>query len=129
LQRLRLDLAITAIEFLPRNARALAAIVPVIEGDFLTMPFEEKFDHVAMNPPFARGADIRHVSKALDLVRPGGSLAAIMSAGVCFREDKRTKAFRARVHHIGTFEPLPPSSFAESGTHVNTCLLWIPEIP
>ena len=45
-----------------------------------------------------------------------------MSASVLFRTDKRTTEFRALVESYGgTIEPLPESSFKESGTAVNTC--------
>jgi hypothetical protein len=45
-----------------------------------------------------------------------------MSAGVEFREDKKTTDFRARVKRLGgSFVDLPDGSFRESGTMVNTC--------
>lgn len=78
-------------------------------------------DVVVMNPPFAKGADVEHVTKAFGLLRRGGRLAAIMSAGTSFRTDKRTAAFRALVQDVGgSIESLPPGSFKASGTMVNT---------
>jgi len=83
-------------------------------------------DCVVMNPPFARGADVDHVTHAIRFLRPGGRLAAIMSAGVEFRQDAKTTAFRALVErHGGTIERLPAGSFLESGTGVNTVMVTL----
>lgn len=82
------------------------------------------FDAVLMNPPFDRGRDCDHVRHAFSFLKPGGRLVAVMSAGVEFREDKRTADFRAWVERFGgRFSDLPPGTFAESGTNVNTVLL------
>lgn len=84
------------------------------------------FDRVCMNPPFQRQADIRHVSHALQFLRPGGRLVAVMSAGTLFRDNRLTTDFRATIAALGgTFEELPPGSFKESGTMVNICLLTV----
>jgi hypothetical protein len=58
-----------------------------------------------------------------EIALPEGVLA-IMSAGVEFRSDKKTKAFRALVaEHLGDIERLPAGSFKSSGTDVNTVLV------
>lgn len=101
----------------------------VVCSDFLSeMPetFGQKFDRVLMNPPFDQGRDVDHVVHALKFVKPGGRLAAVMSAGVEYREDRKTADFRALVERYGgSFRDLPPGSFAESGTMVNTCIVTI----
>lgn len=82
------------------------------------------FDVVVMNPPFDGGRDIDHVTHALRFLKPGGRLVAVMSAGVEFREDRKTADFRALVERFGgRFRDLPPGSFAASGTNVNTVVL------
>jgi len=84
------------------------------------------FDRILANPPFAEGADVRHVTHALAFLKPGGRLVAIMSAGVLFRQDKATTAFRQLVEeHGGTIEELPVGTFKESGTGVRTVLVVI----
>ena len=88
------------------------------------------FDRVVMNPPFARKADIRHVLHAFEFLRPGGKLASIMSAGVMFRSDRETSAFRTKVAACnGDIQSLPSGSFKTSGTGVETALvtMWKPE--
>lgn len=92
--------------------------------DFLKIDPNPVFDRVVMNSPFARRADILHVTHATKFLRPGGRLVAIMSGGVSFRRDRATLAFRDLVQISGgTIEPLPDDSFKASGTSVNTVLV------
>lgn len=119
---------VICVEIQPELARGLrSAGLQVIQGDFLEVrgAFGE-FDAVAMNPPFDRGRDIDHVLHALRFLKPGGKLAAIMAAGVEFREDRKTVAFRTLVERMGgRFRDLPAGSFIESGTNVNTVILTL----
>ena len=62
----------------------------VFNHDFLLMDIEVEYDRIVMNPPFGKQADIKHVVKAVSLLKAGGRLVAIMSAGVVFRENKLT---------------------------------------
>ena len=39
------------------------------------------FDAVLMNPPFAQGADIEHITHALTMLKPGGRLVALCTNG------------------------------------------------
>jgi predicted RNA methylase len=81
---------------------------------------------VVMNPPFTRGQDVDHVTHAVNLLAPGGVLGAIVSGGVTWKEDRRSKAFRAllRAHHAVTTN-LPEGAFAESGTNVRTSMVLL----
>jgi SAM-dependent methyltransferase len=100
--------------------------VPVHEGDFLTMTPATygRFDRIVMNPPFDGTRDVDHVRHAFKFLKPGGYLASVMSAGVEFREDRKTADFRAWVEGLGgRFTDLPPESFAASGTRVNTVIV------
>jgi len=82
------------------------------------------FDAIVMNPPFADGADVAHVTHAAGLLAPGGRLVAIMSAGVTFRDDRKTREFRALVDRMGgSIEALPAGTFDNSGTGVQTVLV------
>lgn len=123
---------VTAIEIQSAFVDQLASdgrLHQVKAADFLTVRPEDlgRFDRVIMNPPFCGGRDVDHVRHALLFVAPGGRLVAIMSAGVAFREDAATVAFRERVRSAGgSIVDLPSGSFAEVGTNVNTCLVTIP---
>lgn len=95
--------------------------------DFLDLPAEPVYDRVLMNPPFNGQADIRHVTRALGWVKPGGMVVAVMSAGVEFRQDKTAETFRELVASCGgRIERLPDGAFEASGTSIRTVLAVIP---
>jgi hypothetical protein len=48
-----------------------------------------------------------------------------MSAGISFRENRKTKAFRDFVCKNGYFEKLPDGIFKESGTNVSTVFVFL----
>lgn len=84
------------------------------------------FDRVVMNPPFRSGQDARHVVHALRFLKPGGRLAAIMSASAMYRETGAYRELRATLANLDhDFEALPDGAFIESGTAVNTALLTV----
>lgn len=101
----------------------------VICAEFLTVdvPTEPNgFDVVLMNPPFSKQQDIDHVRHAYRYLRPGGRLVAIMAAGVLFRQNKKTVAFREWVNKLGgVIEELPDGTFKEEGTMVRAVIVTI----
>lgn len=92
-------------------------------GDFLRYSLAEPVDRVVMNPPFARQQDLDHVAHAFQVLKPRGRLVSVMAAGVTFRENAKTVAFRALVDQHGWIEALPEDSFRASGTSVRTVLV------
>jgi len=102
----------------------------VLAGDFLhdVAPIRHPpFDAVVMNPPFADGQDVEHVTHALWFLRPGGRLVAIMPPGWQTKQTRACAAFRGLIQRRAvdgpTVEPLPPGTFKASGTDCNTVLL------
>lgn len=96
----------------------------LVGSDF--MKFRRKgYDRVVMNPPFSKQQDIDHVRRAYGLLKPGGRLVAVMSGGTKFRTNRKAEEFRALVARAGAIEDLPPESFRESGTLVNTVLVTL----
>lgn len=96
----------------------------LVHDDFLTFIPEKKYTAIVMNPPFSKGQDIEHVTKAIEMAER--VVVAITSTSVIFRNDKKTEAFRKLVaYYGGTIEELPAESFKESGTQVNTCLIVV----
>ena len=107
------------------------------QADFLTLKPTDipggLFDVVVMNPPFDRGRDCDHVRHALQFLKPGGRLVAIMSASAEISEDSRRASFRAHLLKVcedpgkwwsdRLFQDLPEGSFAHAGTMVNTVTL------
>jgi 16S rRNA G1207 methylase RsmC len=122
---------LVAVELNRSLADSLRSSFPpivVLWRDFLDISPQESepFDRILMNPPFAHGQDVAHVEHALSFLAPGGILKAIMSAGITFRQDRRTEAFRRRLSDLGgTIEPLPDDSFADGGTTVRTVLVTV----
>lgn len=94
-------------------------------GDFLAVSTDANplVDRVVMNPPFEKQADIDHVLHAWKFLKPGGRLVSIMSAGVIFRDNRKSVEFREMVTNHGAMSRLPEGSFKESGTGVNTVLV------
>lgn len=94
--------------------------------DFLGLAPQPRFDRVVMNPPFAAGQAVEHVTHAFDWLRPGGRLVTVLPAGVKTRHTQRERAFLAFVDlFVGTFEDLPEGTFRDSGTDVRTVLLEV----
>lgn len=83
-------------------------------------------DCIIMNPPFTKQQDIEHVSHALKFLKISGILVSVMSPSIKFRTNKKTKNF---LDLIGNYKyeihDLPPGSFKQSGTMVNTVILKI----
>lgn len=94
--------------------------------DFLTMPVRAVYDRVVMNPPFAKQADLAHVQRAFEWLKPGGRLVSVMARGVIDRTNRTSLAFRDFVaEHAGRFDVLPDNAFKASGTGVRTVLLTV----
>lgn len=95
----------------------------VIGRDIMDLERPAVYDAVIMNPPFEKGQDVQHVMQAMQFLKDGGVLVAIMSAGVNFRTDKAYANFRAFVDvNGGEIVDNPADSFKESGTGVNTVM-------
>lgn len=72
------------------------------------------FDRVVMNPPFARGSDIKHIRHALGMLKPGGRLVSLCAAGPRQREALRDAS---------QWIDLPAGSFKCEGTNVATAIV------
>jgi hypothetical protein len=77
------------------------------------------FDAVLMNPPFAQGADIEHITHALTMLKPGGRLVAL-----CANGPRQNANLRPLVEACGgAWEDLPADTFKEEGTGVRVALI------
>lgn len=116
------DTVRVAVEINERVAAGLFPWAEVRVADFLTCNGDlGQFDRVVMNPPFANGADIRHIEHAFNHLKPGGRLVAICP--------NAPRVF----DYLGTMEgadlqewiKLPEGSFKESGTNVSVAIAVI----
>jgi predicted RNA methylase len=87
-------------------------------GDFMETDFPCKFDRIVMNPPFERLQDIDHVTRAFDLLAPGGRLVSVMATGTGTR--RKVQDFLSLCDRHGFAERNPTGAFKESGTSVHT---------
>lgn len=79
------------------------------------------FDRIIMNPPFVKSQDIKHIKHALKFLKPGGRLVALCANGPRQQEQLKTIAEESG----GYWEELPPGTFKQAGTMVNTAMLII----
>lgn len=113
--------ALVAVEINHQLAGRLRQDYPLTDvraADFLACNGDlGTFDRIIMNPPFQNGSDIEHIEHARKFLRPGGRLVAICANG---------PRQRAKLMPIAdTWEDLPPDTFKDQGTGVNTALLVI----
>jgi len=99
----------------------------VAENDFMSITSAITYDCILMNPPFSVATDktayISHILHAYDLLVEGGKLVAIAPTSFLSRTDKRHIAFKELVG--GNYQELGKGVFKESGTAVETVLLWL----
>lgn len=89
----------------------------VVCGNFLTFESFRQFDAVVMNPPFAGFHYQKHLEKAIELLKEGGYLIAILPANAWYSHN-------SDLLFCGRWEDLPVASFKDSGTNVGTGI-WI----
>lgn len=119
----RFDTEILTYEIMPALCSHLTRTFPsyrvkAVCKDFLEVcDFEGCYPRIVMNPPFANGADIKHIQHARRFLAPGGRLVAICANGPRQREELMPLA--------ELWEDLPAGTFKQQGTNVNTALLVI----
>jgi hypothetical protein len=115
---------LSTFELLEDNRKALSGLGFIIDGDdFLKFDGRHLFDRVLMNPPFAKGAAPRHVLHAMQMLKTGGKLVAIMPSSIMQRQDGVHRACRQQIILNGKITPLPDATFASVGTMVRTVLI------
>lgn len=116
------NLHITAVE-IDQNVfcaltKRFATIAAACCADFLTLGDGlGLFDRIVMNPPFRRGADVKHIEHAATKLAPGGRLVAICANGS--RQQDALQPLASQWYE------LPAGSFKSEGTNVNTAIVVI----
>lgn len=120
-------------EIQPQHAEVLSLdgrYQDVICDDFLKHTpgsYDERFERIVMNPPFAKGAALKHVEHALTKwLAPDGRLVAVIPNII------ETRAFEKFVNTnfvkrfaSWSYEKIPAGSFRESGADVSTVILTL----
>lgn len=119
-------------EIQPQHAESLSLdgrYQDVICGDFLQHKpgsREERFERIVMNPPFTKGAAIKHVAHARDnWLAPGGRLVAVMPNIKDGRDFAKFTCPGTHQMKEIQFEDVPEGTFQESGTGVRTMIVII----
>lgn len=73
------------------------------------------YDTIVMNPPFQRGTDIKHIDRAVPMLKTGGRLVSLCYWGV--KQKKRFADCDVRV--------LPAGSFKSEGTKADIAMVII----
>lgn len=114
---------IAALELDADNAAEIAADTVTV-ADFLSVT--PRATAIAMNPPFTRNQDIRHVRHAYDCLTPGGRLAAIVGEHGFIGKEREAVEWREWLDQVGaTVEIIPAGTFKESGTNIQTRMVVI----
>ncbi len=124
----------TANKFIEPSNNLRADLAINVNGDVLPGSFEDfhitnKFDGIAMNPPFGNSSKTawEHLNKAMGHLRDGGRVIAIVPAGPSM--DKRIDAWLetkdSKDFYITAKIMLPSVTFERAGTSVSTQLLII----
>lgn len=121
---------IVAVEIDRENGDALTEqgiAHDVVVVDFLTQrPGVLRADVIAMNPPFTRNQDVRHVRHAYDCLAPGGRMVAIMSGHGFTAREREAEQFRDWLATVdAAVDVIPAGAFKESGTAIETRRVFI----
>ncbi len=84
--------------------------------DFLTLPPYRQFSRILMNPPFSKGQDVKHIAYAIQWLKTGGQLYAIVPAS------DNPKLERLGATTVASF---PAGAFKSAGTMIATRLIRI----
>jgi len=115
----RLSLRATGVEYDAARAEATRAKgYGVMQANFLQVQPDPVFDFVLMNPPFYGKHYQKHVEHARKFLKPGGVLYAILPVTAV-----TDHGYVDPGRGWDVWRDLPPSSFSESGTNINTGIL------
>ena len=105
---------VDCFELEPRCKDALALLADEVQiVDFLETTPKPVYDRVVMNPPFTKGAYVKHIIHALDFLKPGGRLYSVTP-------DKGSPIEGKQSLHA-----FPSGTFKASGTQIATELIFI----
>lgn len=118
------DVDVFHCELMELNRKQFRGKSTYIQDDFLTLPFEMKFDVVVANPPFAKNQDIEHFYKMMEHAEK--AVISIMSNHWRTSKNKKESDFRAFLEGLGAeVIEIPAGTFKCSGTGVSACVVIV----
>ena len=115
-------------EMMPENREILLSVnnIKLIGYDFTKSESKEQYSKIIANPPFSGNQDITHVRKMYDMLKVGGTLAAITSKHWEFSSETKCKEFREWLLSVNAKKyELESGSFKDSGTGIQTLAIVI----
>lgn len=120
------NVALTGIEYdAGRAEQAKAKGHAVLRANFLECASDGQFSLIYMNPPFAGRHYLKHIEKAISMLKPGGRLIAVLPASAWFdHEGLPGEKYNPDRPYWGRdiWTDLPLGSFRAAGTNVCTGL-------
>ena len=117
-------------ELMPENMEHLAKVegANIVGKDFFEC--HDKYDRIIANPPFSNNQDIDHVYAMYERLNIGGELSCIVSQHWKIANDQKCTYFREwlQKNEAQIFD-FNNSEFKESGTTINTSLLYLVRNP
>lgn len=121
---------IDCCELMPINKIFLNKIdgVLFVANDFLTLPksFDNYYDRIIANPPFAKNQDIDHIYKMYEVLKHGGRIVSVASAHWKLSQNEKECTFREWLKEKGAvIEIIEDGAFKDSGTMVGGHIIVI----
>lgn len=69
----------------------------------LSAEFQNRYDAIVMNPPFAQGVGMQHIRRAVEMLKPGGTLVAIAPESYGFGTSMNVTAFQNTLNRRGAW--------------------------
>jgi hypothetical protein len=86
----------------------------LVGGDFMDYETDVRYDAIVMNPPFGNNADIHHLMRAVELLKPNAPVVAIIGEGAFSRSGRVESSFREWLEVVGAeVEKLPAGTFMD----------------
>jgi methylase of polypeptide subunit release factors len=115
-------------ELMGVNRTALQKLLTanLIGDDFIESKVERKYDRIVANPPFTKNADIDHLLKMYECLKPGGRVVCVTSTHWKFSSNKKETDFRTWLQNVDAkTEDVDAGTFKGSGTMIATMIITI----
>lgn len=122
------DVVVDCFELMPENKEILSRKddVRIIGDDFTIYNPGEIYDKIIANPPFSKNQDIKHVQHMYEMLKDGGTIAAITSSHWTSSNEKECADFRIWIKKTGgIITQIEEGTFHDSGTNIETIALII----
>ncbi len=126
------DVQVRAIELDETNCKYLESYSGNISldcGSFFDYDIYD-IDRIIANPPFTKNQDIEHIKEMYECLKDGGEMVSLSSTSWQKGSQKKQVEFQKWIEKLEEdgrceIETIPAGEFKESGTMIETLLIWI----